>query len=55
MCGEKRQQIIDSIQKMTDREADILAVFLAGLKAGRQTREQDTEEGMGCPSAEKTA
>ena len=55
MCGEKRQQIIDSILKLTDKEADILAVFLAGLKAGKQTREKEKTKPMGCAPEEKTA
>jgi hypothetical protein len=55
MCGEKRQQIIDSILKLTDKEADILAVFLAGLKAGKQTREKEMTKPMGCAPEEKTA
>ena len=55
MCREKQKQIIDSVLKMTDSEADLLAVFLAGLRAGRQTREREAAEAMQCTSEGKTA
>ena len=55
MCSEKRKQIIDMVLKMTDKEADILTVFRAGLRAGKQTREREKGEQMCCQSEEKTA
>ena len=57
MCGEKQKQIIDSVLKMTDSEADLLAVFriMLFVRAGRQTREREAAEAMQCTSEGKTA
>lgn len=55
MCSEKRQQVIESVKNMTDREADILAVFVAGFRAGRQTAEREVGNQMHYKSAERTA
>ncbi len=55
MCGEKRQQLINRVLDMTDKEADILAVFLDGFRAGKQTIEKEIGEQRHCRSAEHTS
>lgn len=55
MCGGKKQEVIDCIKKMTDKEADILAVFVAGFNAGRQVTEKESRSQIHCTSVEKTA
>lgn len=40
MQDEKTVKIIEAIKSMTDREADILEVFLSGFRAGKQISEQ---------------
>ena len=36
MQDEKTAKIIEAVRTMTDREAGILAVFIAGLRTGKQ-------------------
>ena len=55
MCTGKRQEIIESIKNMTDKEADILAVFVAGFKVGKETIEREMKDQVQCTSVEKTA
>lgn len=55
MCEGKKQEIIESVKKMTDKEADILAVFVAGFKAGKQTMEREIRDPIHCASVERTA
>ncbi len=43
MHSEKTLQVIESIRNMSDKEADILEVFVAGFRAGRQTMKRDME------------
>lgn len=37
MYSEKTLQVIESIKNMPDKEADILDVFVAGFRAGKQS------------------
>lgn len=55
MCSDKNQKIIESIKNMSDKEADILAVFVAGLKAGKEITERESRNQMVCKSVERTA
>lgn len=36
MQSEKTAKIIEAVRNMTDDEADILEIFISGLRAGRQ-------------------
>ena len=44
MQDEKTVKIIEAIRNMTDREADILEVFLSGFRAGKQVSCQEIRE-----------
>ena len=55
MYSEKKQQIIEKIKNMTDKEADILEVFIVGFRAGKQTIEKELEGSVSCKSVERTA
>lgn len=41
MQDEKTEKIIEAVKNMTDREADILEVFLAGFRAGKQVSDRE--------------
>lgn len=41
MQDEKTVKIIEAIRNMSDRDADILDVFISGFRAGRQVSEQE--------------
>lgn len=41
MQDEKTVKIIEAIRNMSDREADILEVFLSGFRAGKQVSGQE--------------
>lgn len=41
MQSEKTAKIIEAVRNMTDREADILEVFISGFRAGKQVSGQD--------------
>lgn len=43
MCGGKTLQVIECIKDMPDREADILEIFIAGFRAGKQTQRKEME------------
>nr|WP_325182386.1 hypothetical protein [uncultured Oscillibacter sp.] len=36
MRDEKAAEMIETVKNMTDREADILEVFISGFQAGKQ-------------------
>ena len=55
MYSEKKQQIIEKTKNMTDKEADILEVFIVGFRAGKQTIEKELEGSVSCKSVERTA
>lgn len=55
MCSEKKRQIIEKIKNMTDKEADILEVFIIGFRAGKQTIDKELGSPVACKSAERTA
>lgn len=44
MQDEKSVKIIEAIRNMTDREADILEVFISGFRAGKQISGQEIRE-----------
>lgn len=44
MQNEKTAKIIEAIRNMTDREADILDVFISGFRAGKQVSGQEIRE-----------
>ena len=41
MKSEKARELIDAVRGLTDQEAALLAVFLAGFRAGKQTAEEE--------------
>lgn len=43
MNNKKTLQIIESIKSMPDREADILEIFIAGFRAGKQSMIKEIE------------
>lgn len=43
MYNEKTLHVIESIKNMPDREADILEIFIAGFRAGKQTQRTEME------------
>ena len=45
MYNEKISQIIETVKTMPDKEANILEVFLAGFRAGKQVSIRETKEG----------
>ena len=55
MSSGKKQEVIECIKNMTDKEADILAVFVAGFKAGKQASEREMGRQIHCTSVERTA
>lgn len=51
MQDEKTVKIIEAIRNMTDREADILEVFISGFRAGKQVSGQKTRDEPAIPQA----
>lgn len=49
MPSEKTLKLIETVKSMSDWEADILNVFLAGFHAGRQAAGKDGEPGPSDP------
>lgn len=44
MQDEKSVKIIEAIRNMTDREANILDVFISGFRAGKQVSGQEIRD-----------
>lgn len=47
MCNvhnEKLAQLVETVKTMPEAEAEILEVFIAGFRAGRQVTEKEAEE-----------
>lgn len=44
MQSEKTSQIIETIKAMPEKEADILEIFIAGFRAGKQTMVKERKE-----------
>lgn len=47
MCNvhnEKLSQLVETVKAMPEADAEILEVFLAGFRAGRQITDRDAEE-----------
>lgn len=49
MPSEKTLKLIETVKGMSDWEADILEVFLAGFRAGRQGAGKEGEPGPSGP------
>lgn len=43
MNSKKSLQVIESIKNMSDKEADVLEVFIAGFRSGMQTSRREME------------
>lgn len=52
MQDEKTAKIIEAIHNMSDREADILDVFISGFRAGKQVSGREISDE---PAASQTA
>lgn len=44
MQSEKTASIIETVRNMSEHEADILEVFISGLRAGKQVSTQEAGE-----------
>lgn len=54
MQNEKTLNVIEAVKNMTDREADILEVFLSGFRAGKQVSGQKTRSEPAASPAART-
>lgn len=43
MYSEKKLQVIENVKSMSNKEADILEVFIAGFKAGKKSIKEELE------------
>lgn len=55
MCSEKKKQVIENIKKMPEKEADIVEVFVAGFRAGKQTAKASLESEQSRKSTKQSA
>lgn len=54
MRDEKTTKVIEAVKSMTDREADILEVFLSGFRAGKQVSGQNVRKEPAISQAART-
>lgn len=54
MRDEKAAKVIEAVKNMTDREADILEVFLSGFRAGKQVSGQKIRSAPAVSQAART-
>lgn len=55
MNTQKTLQVIESVKKMTDKEADILEIFITGFRVGIKTGKDETQEQPRKPPENRTA
>lgn len=55
MYSEKKMQVIENIKNMPEKEADIVEVFVAGFRAGKQTMKASLETELPRESTKQTA
>lgn len=55
MNAQKTLQVIESVKNMTDKEADILEIFITGFRVGMKTGKDEIQEQPRKPPTDRSA